>query len=1653
MNLADNLGELTWDILMWRQETNSDSRQAIRKEIIGRCPEFETKLDEDQTNLVHLASEYGYVQIVKESISISTIKNRASPFFRYDKYFKTPLDYAAIKGNMEIVQLLLNALSFSPFTSGEKTIFMEEALYSALIGNQRQTFRALAIKYMEMENWDSNIVEIIKTTNKLLLETPRLSDDVRTEVFETLNIKLLSIIQYEDCLGNHLLEKFLVSDPLLFRALSTRSCPLETQFYICVLTRQTDDLLDEIYRFRYEYESDEDREQENIYPMHYVSAWGYFHIAKLILIYQSGSSTVCLLKDMDGNTPLHCAAQNGRVSIINMLLSTCWECAGMVSDEKNETALHCALTNNKAKAFKTLLEWYIIKEEFSNNNARDWECGDSNLDLLVDGYVIIVKELLCQRESKICFQREFGEGKEYFVVIKCKKNQSIGTSFKYQDYIREVTSKTTNQTILSLLVDSRSIVTLKILIRSAMVKGILGIRDVDGKTVLDLVGEGKTTNVMGFVEYQSYENVIWLLDAIQIDDYEVFSKLQVEDPQVLDYVCALPLGGTPLHIAVRTGQLNDCTREIIRQRPNFMTTEDHKGRNPLHIAAAKGYLEVVKELVTQMCFSQCFGSPIPVKNRCGEFFVTPLDLAIKRGKISVINELLPIWWKCVGVASREQNSDLLRTAIEYRQYEALKMLMERYIEDELLKAKEVDRNPMSSLADGYIKIVKHLLSTKVGYSLSILVKNREGPNYINGRERPLPLYFAVITVANSSGREGSNIIDELELSAYYPKYFSDVTVRKKRVLHFSMDDENSVTLKLLLRSPLFYQDGGWTIFQILNACLRNEEDEDEDEMETLIPIWSNKIGDTCRSCSINVYDDAKEQLGEDTKAGHEVAVADGNEAYENVLEHVKADHKNDNDEENDIEEPQGQEVTTGASIPVRPDGCTMRDQDRILFSKDQSFASLEECRNAIKDAAILSNTEVEFSKSTGERIVAACSDTSGCCKWKIRAKSNGCKRSNYVVTEIQNAHTCQRLNLKVTTNKLATPTWVSSHIIDKVRQDHNITTQEIKHIMKQSKFQIDINCKTAERAKKRALDTIHEVSKKQRQNLIASSSVSLNAHHQSPSNLRFWEQIPEPMQEYINNIVDVKKDGHCGYRVVAMQAGYEAKDGWKQVRRLLLKEVVQNEELYVKLMDSGTVAKMRKAFEYSEDLAADTQYWLNLPDAGYVIANAFKAVVISLSLKSGNLTFLPLSEPPPEGQPHNIIAFGFVNGNHFINLDLKPDAPIPQVDRRWDTNVSKAAVVWKTPYLNRIEKFKEIMGFELGQTGEGKNFINLEENLQSPPRGPATRPEDTASSAKECGPENSSVTAHRELQILNRGSGVLQGVSNPLGACALEVGSLIWGWPYRDTDATSRGADFYRGFGNKFFTDTSQADTNMGKSERHAGEILNSRKRTRVLIDTSDEFNTSHSETTPTQHHQSPDRAISTPNSLKGKATWFTFTGSATASTLYGCADFVSVYNFPVSPEQTDFYKWIVEMHGHIASVEVISERNTLIMSTRTLIDTVLAIQKLGEACPSEENWAVWKEAIKLPRILKFNIAWLESLLAAIEERRNFRRQLLHVEIAQLEEEVAESKRKLIKHQATQLRLATEAAAVVLEIEATKSNIDVKIRSLAKKNNDLGALS
>ena len=51
------------------------------------------------------------------------------------------------------------------------------------------------------------------------------------------------------------------------------------------------------------------------------------------------------------------------------------------------------------------------------------------------------------------------------------------------------------------------------------------------------------------------------------------------------------------------------------------------------------------------------------------------------------------------------------------------------------------------------------------------------------------------------------------------------------------------------------------------------------------------------------------------------------------------------------------------------------------------------------------------------------------------------------------------------------------------------------------------------------------------------------------------------MRPYIQLINDVSVDGNCGYRAIASLMGYDD-DGWKQVRKDMLNELISYRSLY-----------------------------------------------------------------------------------------------------------------------------------------------------------------------------------------------------------------------------------------------------------------------------------------------------------------------------------------------------------------------------------------------------------------------------------------------------------------------------------------------------------
>ncbi|RZC79153.1 hypothetical protein C5167_003352 [Papaver somniferum] len=120
---------------------------------------------------------------------------------------------------------------------------------------------------------------------------------------------------------------------------------------------------------------------------------------------------------------------------------------------------------------------------------------------------------------------------------------------------------------------------------------------------------------------------------------------------------------------------------------------------------------------------------------------------------------------------------------------------------------------------------------------------------------------------------------------------------------------------------------------------------------------------------------------------------------------------------------------------------------------------------------------------------------------------------------------------------------------------------------------------------------------------------------------------------------------------------------------------------------------------------------------------------------------------------------------------------------------------------------------------------------------------------------------------------------------------------------------------------------------------------------------------------------VGSPNSLVGQATWFDFKGNeAHVASTYARIQFPGL-----SPELKDYYKEIVEEYGHVASTEVLPDRNNPISSVSNLVPVAKDMSEVGEGCPSEATLELWRGSFVLPRMLKFNIGWIEEKL---KERR-----------------------------------------------------------------------
>lgn len=146
--------------------------------------------------------------------------------------------------------------------------------------------------------------------------------------------------------------------------------------------------------------------------------------------------------------------------------------------------------------------------------------------------------------------------------------------------------------------------------------------------------------------------------------------------------------------------------------------------------------------------------------------------------------------------------------------------------------------------------------------------------------------------------------------------------------------------------------------------------------------------------------------------------------------------------------------------------------------------------------------------------------------------------------------------------------------------------------------------------------------------------------------MAYFDSFPIRLRPYIVGVKDVASDGNCGFRAVANVIGI-GEDNWSLVRKELESHFDDYSRLYG---NDDMVHELIHSLSHF-DGSASREYWMTMPNMGHVIASRYKIILVHLSQQQC-LTFLPLWDEPLAIASHKIVAIGFVNGCHFVSVNI-----------------------------------------------------------------------------------------------------------------------------------------------------------------------------------------------------------------------------------------------------------------------------------------------------------------------------------------------------------------------------------------------------------------
>jgi hypothetical protein len=181
--------------------------------------------------------------------------------------------------------------------------------------------------------------------------------------------------------------------------------------------------------------------------------------------------------------------------------------------------------------------------------------------------------------------------------------------------------------------------------------------------------------------------------------------------------------------------------------------------------------------------------------------------------------------------------------------------------------------------------------------------------------------------------------------------------------------------------------------------------------------------------------------------------------------------------------------------------------------------------------------------------------------------------------------------------------------------------------------------------------------------------------HSSPiatpaKRIPYIQYMPLFMHPYIEDIIDVKPDGHCGFRVIANHLS-KGEDSQGLIRLALIRELTMFRSDYLKIYVTEERLQYILDGLYGPKVmpksgVAPKETWFTFHDMGHIVATAYGRVVVELTMHTIGYseTFFPLRGRPPSDPFSRIMCLGLVP-NHFVEVKLKPGCPLPPTCKEW----------------------------------------------------------------------------------------------------------------------------------------------------------------------------------------------------------------------------------------------------------------------------------------------------------------------------------------------------------------------------------------------------